>query len=626
MNLSKKVAASVVGVFAVFALTSLLVQRGVVLPSFERLERDAALTDMQRMQGAVNRELMELETMAGDWGNWSDSYAFAADRNRRFADVNLTQAAFDAVHLDLIVVVAPDGELVWKTGRDPDSRLPRRYAQVAGTRLDPAHPLRQPIAAGTRAAGMLWTEAGPMLLAVAPILDGHGSGPHRGAVMFGRVLNEAVVARLALQTQLKLSATTLPRGANRAAPLEGVHIARRDQVNLVAQDMDDLYGRPLVRFEIESPRAISAIGRDAANLGFAMLLVAGITMLLVLYHAMRVMVLHPIGRIEQFSRDLAASDDLSGQLLMSRQDEIGRLADQLNLMVQRLAEARRAVADVSFDAGLAEMARGVLHNVGNALTPALVGTGTLQQELRRLPLADLELVCTELARPDLDAARRTDLLRFLKLATTELQERLEAVTTHSRDLADGLFAIQAILHEQSRFARTALVVERVAADELVAKALRMVAPAKLARLQIDADASLAAAGAQRMPRIAMEQVVQNMVVNAAEAVPAQQPSGRLRISASHESRAGRPYLCLRFADDGTGIQPEHLAQLFRKRFSTKSADSNSGLGLHWCANVVAGIGGSIEAASPGPGMGATFTILLPADRDQADSLLEDIAA
>ena len=70
------------------------------------------------------------------------------------------------------------------------------------------------------------------------------------------------------------------------------------------------------------------------------------------------------------------------------------------------------------------------------------------------------------------------------------------------------------------------------------------------------------------------------------------------------------------SDNGSGIAAETLSRLFEKGFSTKSTDTNSGIGLHWCANVITGLGGTLRAESDGPGTGARFHIVLPLQRPE----------
>ena len=110
------------------------------------------------------------------------------------------------------------------------------------------------------------------------------------------------------------------------------------------------------------------------------------------------------------------------------------------------------------------------------------------------------------------------------------------------------------------------------------------------------------------------QVVQNLVLNALEAMPA---GGTVVVSLENTALqpgaqgglAAGPYLRLRVSDLGVGIPAASLPRIFDPFFSTK--DRGSGLGLAVCHSVVTRHGGSIEARST-PGSGTTFEVLLPA--------------
>ena len=77
------------------------------------------------------------------------------------------------------------------------------------------------------------------------------------------------------------------------------------------------------------------------------------------------------------------------------------------------------------------------------------------------------------------------------------------------------------------------------------------------------------------------------------------------------NEADRCHLHLRCIDDGVGIAAENLERVFEKGFTTKSPETNHGIGLHWCANAIGALGGQIWAASDGPGRGAALHLLVP---------------
>jgi signal transduction histidine kinase len=116
---------------------------------------------------------------------------------------------------------------------------------------------------------------------------------------------------------------------------------------------------------------------------------------------------------------------------------------------------------------------------------------------------------------------------------------------------------------------------------------------------------------------ALTLVVENLVVNAAEAMP---EGGTLHISTCVESQGEQgPVLHLAFRDEGKGIAPDHLPMVFEPYFTTKARGSQrgTGLGLAVSQAIVRAHGGSIWAESR-PGEGATFHIHLPMEPGQSD--------
>jgi signal transduction histidine kinase len=153
---------------------------------------------------------------------------------------------------------------------------------------------------------------------------------------------------------------------------------------------------------------------------------------------------------------------------------------------------------------------------------------------------------------------------------------------------------------------------------LVEQSVELVSPELRQRITLDLDRSLYDAGPLPVPRITLQQVFQNLVQNAAEAtLRADGDRGHLEVSCVVEcDERGDEMLTLRFADDGVGIRDEDLARIFEKGFSTKSRDTNQGIGLHWCANAINAIGGRIRAERGAAG-GAILYVIVPLQRSAA---------
>ena len=111
-------------------------------------------------------------------------------------------------------------------------------------------------------------------------------------------------------------------------------------------------------------------------------------------------------------------------------------------------------------------------------------------------------------------------------------------------------------------------------------------------------------------RVQLEQVVINLAINARDAMPG---GGTLAIETSFSDGHVR----LAVSDTGSGIEPELLERIFEPFYTTKEVGLGTGLGLATVHGIVTQSGGRVDVVSS-PGMGSTFTVLLPA----ADASLE----
>ena len=103
----------------------------------------------------------------------------------------------------------------------------------------------------------------------------------------------------------------------------------------------------------------------------------------------------------------------------------------------------------------------------------------------------------------------------------------------------------------------------------------------------------------------MVQVLNNLLANAARHAPESTP---IRIAAERDGL----HVAVSVSDEGRGIAPEHLGQLFRKYAAgDREGGLGGGLGLAICKGLVEAQGGRIRAESGGVGLGARFTFTIP---------------
>ena len=606
MNIRSKVTGLLAAIFAILGVAAVLVAEYVVMPSFAELERSDARTAMRRITYALEVSIDRLAVSAVDWGNWSDTYQFVIDHNREYVDANLTKIGLRQIGVNVFLVVDMNGNVVHASQIDLESDRPLGLDLAARKVLPADFPWRANLREGHAAKGLLRTNLGTLLLAGSPILDGGGHGPPRGMVILGRLLSASVVGSIGAQAQAEVTLLAPAHGHLAEQLVEG------DAATRVYHSFNDIYGQPIMTLRVDLPREVTRRGYAAVRYAAAYLALAAVLVLILLVVALNRSILTPLALVTRHAVAVGKDQDLTTRLDLSGKDEIGVLAREFDRMVMRVAESRTQLVDQSYQAGLGELAKGVLHNLGNAMTPIGVRLATVSERLRLAPAEDAGEALAELRRGTADAARRADLEEFVQLACRELAHTVAASREDLAVMQRQTTLVQTALVEQMRTARNEHVIEAVRLTELIAQSLEIVPDASRQRLTIDTDETLRTVGVVRVARTVLRLVLQNLIINAADAVrDAGREQGRLRVSAEIVNEVEQRQLHLQCQDDGVGIPAENLERVFEKGFSTKSRETNQGIGLHWCANAINALGGRIWAASEGPGRGASLHVLVP---------------
>lgn len=114
----------------------------------------------------------------------------------------------------------------------------------------------------------------------------------------------------------------------------------------------------------------------------------------------------------------------------------------------------------------------------------------------------------------------------------------------------------------------------------------------------------------RVGAVALQQVVHNLLLNAAHAIAARPSSISKAGVITVRSRVQQQQLLLEIADNGTGISERQLAKIFQPFYSTKAPQQGSGLGLFVVEQLLKNHHASIQVKSQ-LGVGTTFTLVLP---------------
>ena len=592
--------------FAILIALELGIEKKVLMPSFAELEREDATISMKRVDNMLSSALNSLALAAVDWGNWADVYAFAARQSPEFIRTNITPVAMKQLQVDTLMIVDSRGNLILTYARNLETGAPLDLGFRAGMALPGNFPWRGDQMVNERSVGLLRTPLGIMMVAGAPILDGSGTGASRGMVIAGRLMTQSQLRRLGTQAEAAL--TMIPYRSSSG----GDRLIETDDVTQVFRPYFDIYGHPLMSLKVEIPRRITGRGQAAVTYASTLLIVSGMMALLLLVFVLNRIVLGPLARVTRHAVSIGEGADLTARLNSQVRDEVGVLAREFDRMVERVAESRRQLVDQSFRAGFAELAKGVLHNIGNAMTPLGVRLARLGERLRDAPVADVEFAVAELSQEPRGSARYADLEQYLQLGCRQLAAILKEAQADVVVAQRQTLVVQTALVELMGSTRNGHVVEAVRLPDLVSQSLEIVPDAARQRLTVESDDSLRLVGVVQVARTVLHLVLQNLIINAADAVrEAGREKGVLRVAAEIVRGGAMEELHLRCEDNGIGISKENIGRVFDQGFSTKSRETNYGIGLHWCANAITALGGRIWASSDGPGRGASLHLLLP---------------
>ncbi len=334
--------------------------------------------------------------------------------------------------------------------------------------------------------------------------------------------------------------------------------------------------------------------------GFAVLLVA------LLFYA-GVQLVRGRAMISRVNRELMIANESLEQRVQERTRELSQAQGQL------VATARQA--------GMAEIATNVLHNVGNVLNGVNISAGLVSTQLRNSKVRGLARAVGLLDE------HAEDLGNFLthdakgRLLPTYLRELTQAIDVEHEVMGEELSAlhrnvdhIKDVIATQQSYAGNLRQVESVELAGLVGDALRMNAGA-LTRHKVAVVNRVDVLPPLLLDRNRVLLILVNLISNAKQAASeAADISACITLAGTLISGE---ILRITVADNGEGIAPENLTRIFAHGFTTRK--TGHGFGLHSCVLAAQEMGGSLTVHSDGVGRGACFTLDIPVRNEEVQS-------
>lgn len=277
-----------------------------------------------------------------------------------------------------------------------------------------------------------------------------------------------------------------------------------------------------------------------------------------------------------------------------------------------LQEAHQAMMRASRQAGMAEVASSVLHNVGNVLNSVNVSANLLDERMRTSKASGLARVAAMLEEQgdQLGSFIASDdrgkrLPSYLAQLSSQLVADREAALTELASLVKSIEHMKDIVRMQQSYATHGGVVESVAVADLVNDSVRLNAEA-FSRHGVTLACEFEEVPAITVDKHRVLQILVNLIRNAKYAC---EDSGRSDKRITIRVTRCALGVAIAVVDNGVGIPTENMTRIFSHGFTTRP--SGHGFGLHSAALAAQELKGSLRVASDGPGCGATFWLELP---------------
>jgi len=348
MTLVKKAAFTV----ALFAVANLgfayAIKRNWIDPAFEGFEQRLAEKSMAQIAEAIEYTAAHFDNLALDYGSWDETYDYVSSGDPEFYKDNMDPSVLVGLGINWLVVVDKSGRVVSGPTRDINSGELIEIPEIPQGQWKLSHPLLQGDTRKGMLAGIMVTQAGPMMVAARDILTSLDQGESRGRVAVGRMMDDAFIRELGERVGLNLQVWTRTDPGIPAAmqsPLAvgdestQVTIVRPESGHLEAYRwLADVAGNPAVVVRADLSREMVQSASYIARLCLLwIILQAGILVFIITVPLHRA-IISPLNVLSLQLRIFRETSDLNLSLDTEQEGEIGEISREFGNMLRQLEE------------------------------------------------------------------------------------------------------------------------------------------------------------------------------------------------------------------------------------------------------------------------------------------------
>ncbi|WP_186775408.1 ATP-binding protein [Rubripirellula tenax] len=603
-SVRSKLVLSLAAMFLAVIMVNELVERIVIGPEFAALERTSAARDALRVQTAIENEMDHFGELAANWAsNLSGDHS----------------STWHEHELQWICTVEDHGDTTWILGsnheRDDDVVELIEAARRASSSASESP--RKPFQGLARIdnGALVMCSASPIPNSAEPSSD-----PTHQTLVVGRELTPQFFDKLCEQTQVdfvlqppRQSESMVMWEAAKVLVVEFPLVSTPATDHTASSSVDERSATSLANVFIRIPRQIVSRADHTFSMARNLFILGSVLAILSLLLTLQWIVVFPLNRVRDHFNAVGVDGMTVSPLLLECDDEIGDLSRAFDQMIHRLGETQKQLSEASQASGRSEVAATVIHNVGNVLTNVNSLIDTASDRVGSLRVEPLRQLARRLQEPggSPELIQATPL--YLDSLANKWRSDQDSLSETLATLNDNVKHIHDIIRDQQRHADQQIEYGMVDVGSILDDAIGCCS-AKLTEesvaVRMDDHGKVFAYG----DRSLLLQTIINIISNAAQAMTlSPQDQRTLNVCLLDHGNEVR----IEIRDSGCGMSAETLSRVFDAHFTLR--EGGTGLGLHFCANTIRKLGGSIQAHSDGIGHGSTFAIRLEKSKQRTSS-------
>ena len=336
------------------------ISRFFLLQNFADLEAGKMTDSTVRAKAAVQEEMVQLDKIAGDNAVFDETYNFMAHPTEKYMRANFGTGVIGTLareNYQALAFLDREAKVVASQGFDAATNLDVPISRDLKTHFFASDKLLTSPMANIPVSGFVLLREGPMIVSARPIVTSEGKGPVRGCLLMGSYLKRQDFDRMEQKTHLTLSFARLddPRISADFA-IARSHLSANSSIFVRALDDEtiagytlfyDIYGKPIVILKAQMNRAIYHQGQLTLLYLAGSLAIAGIVFGLVIEFLLEHILVSRLRTLDSGVQCIAASGDASARVTYGGDDEVARLGEAINLMLNsfQLAQSEKLEAE-----------------------------------------------------------------------------------------------------------------------------------------------------------------------------------------------------------------------------------------------------------------------------------------